>query len=503
MLDFLKIRCDLQEIVEKVRRNIPTTYGKSYTNNGGKREAVYKSPCSNIRLKFGTQFYNNGQAARRYVQIEFSAHKLKNGGLHNADRCTMNEARAIMVNTLSMFGIERADYYLFRIIHLELGVNFSMMRCGYEILNTAIKNGKTYYFHIPDKGKPHYTVAGREGKNFKGGRLIKFYIKAEQKDDASVKTYAELGYCEADTMRYEVKILDTKQHKAFGWHNLENLFTADGEQRLRNILMKQVGETFFYDHKSIDKRKLTNIQLKHLHKWEDRKDYFRKLRGKKFSRERNIYEGMPKLYDFQEQITNAIANEVNRANPTDFNWDSVTHEKEKTTANSPTIQSEGFEKVARNSPTDHCKKWREIVRHQNGILNSENHDEQRDEMRFTLPFQSIDAPFGELFYKDENLLNSTQDDRCCIVTKLPIGMQKKGSRFLNTTGLNFYRAHHPDAYAELERMFLRDSNASTIEELNYNIAHNIRNTYTNYHRDRKKFEERYYPKEQLQFAFVY
>lgn len=92
--------------------------------------------------------------------------------------------------------------------------------------------------------------------------------------------------------------------------------------------------------------------------------------------------------------------------------------------------------------------------------------------------------------------------RICEVTKLNISMQKPTSKYLCFGGLQWYYETDPEIYRELKEKYLKnEKRPSNLQEEFYYIAHNIRNVFTNEIHNRKRFEKRNYPKQQLQFLF--
>ena len=90
------------------------------------------------------------------------------------------------------------------------------------------------------------------------------------------------------------------------------------------------------------------------------------------------------------------------------------------------------------------------------------------------------------------------EKRKCNVTGLDITMQKEESQFLCFGGLRYYFENDSQIYQELRRKYLRFDKYNLIpEEQFYYIAHNIRNTFTNEIHNRRKFEQRNYPPNQL------
>ena len=99
-----------------------------------------------------------------------------------------------------------------------------------------------------------------------------------------------------------------------------------------------------------------------------------------------------------------------------------------------------------------------------------------------------------------------ENNRVCLVTGLDISMQKKGSKFLCFAGLKYYKEFESDIYKDLEKRFLSEKmKVRDTDSQIYYIAHNIRNIKTNPNHNpknsRKRFEQRNYNKQQLQFNF--
>ena len=113
---------------------------------------------------------------------------------------------------------------------------------------------------------------------------------------------------------------------------------------------------------------------------------------------------------------------------------------------------------------------------------------------------------GKYHPKEINVENVTphQNNRLCLVTGLDISMQKKGSRFLREPRLKNIKETNPEIYNDLEKKYLTE-NAKRLSEQRqiYLICKNIRDTDSNPRNNRKRFELRNYPKNQLQFNFKF
>ncbi len=96
-----------------------------------------------------------------------------------------------------------------------------------------------------------------------------------------------------------------------------------------------------------------------------------------------------------------------------------------------------------------------------------------------------------------------QNNRVCMVTNIDISMQRKDSDYLCLTGLRHLKLNDPETYKKLSSKYLKRKQWSKSEKEHiYYIAHNIRNEYFNKIHNRIKFEQRNYPKNQLQINFV-
>lgn len=95
-----------------------------------------------------------------------------------------------------------------------------------------------------------------------------------------------------------------------------------------------------------------------------------------------------------------------------------------------------------------------------------------------------------------------QNNSVCLVTKLDISMQRKGSKYLCLVGLKYYKENEPEIYKILEEKYLTEDKKNTdMKTQFYYLAHCIRNVKTNLKHNRKRFESRNYNKQQLQFNF--
>lgn len=101
----------------------------------------------------------------------------------------------------------------------------------------------------------------------------------------------------------------------------------------------------------------------------------------------------------------------------------------------------------------------------------------------------------------------------CKVTGLDISMQKKGSKFLSISGIEFYQDNNPIIYMNLEKRLSKKWDKSNLKTRNTEIAHSIRNEYFNKINNTKRgikkilqypslFNENYIDRDKLNIAGI-
>ena len=95
-----------------------------------------------------------------------------------------------------------------------------------------------------------------------------------------------------------------------------------------------------------------------------------------------------------------------------------------------------------------------------------------------------------------------QNVNICLITELDISMQKPNSKYLCSAGLKYFNETEPETYQRLKEKYLNPEKwGLELMDQFYYIAHNVRNEFYNKIHNRKRFEQRNYPKQQLQFNF--
>ncbi|UFK98825.1 hypothetical protein [Kaistella faecalis] len=110
--------------------------------------------------------------------------------------------------------------------------------------------------------------------------------------------------------------------------------------------------------------------------------------------------------------------------------------------------------------------------------------------------------FPPIVKMESNTPTHRETLRVCEVTSLNISMQKPNSKYLCFAGLKYYSETEPETYQRLKEKYLTPKKWSLdLPDQFYYIAHNVRNEFFNEIHNRKRFEQRNYPKHQLQFSF--
>lgn len=96
-----------------------------------------------------------------------------------------------------------------------------------------------------------------------------------------------------------------------------------------------------------------------------------------------------------------------------------------------------------------------------------------------------------------------QNRRVCLVTGLDISAQRQGSKFIREKTIKMIKETDPEIYHKLGKKYLTEKAKKLSEEKQiYLICKNIRDQDSNPRNNRQRFEQRNYPKHQLQFSFV-
>lgn len=400
-------------------------------------------------------FQHNRYKEKDTVFVGFSPHKLHNQQLHNANNFSVKQAQESILKAFKSIGIERTEICNFYVSNIEIGINFQVARDTYEVLDSALMFGK-FFFMQHEKYRHYKSSLPNENKS--NYIKAKFYIKAEQRNQNDVTNH-DLGYCDKNTMRFEMKI-KTSKFKFMDFKNAESLFRKETEEQLKSFLLKEYEKMFFFSLKTVNTRNLTNAQYKQFGRFSVT-NFWKTLNPKERSREKTNYLNLPKKYDLKGEIRENI------------------------------LQSFLLAKEQEND----LKKREEFPPKENRLQNAGKVLFNADLQRYFSGNSYIDIGKPPHF--------NAPKLRFCKITHLNITMQKKDSEFLSYSGLQWYEEHEPETFKNLCRQYLKQS--ADIKELQKKIiaiAHNIRNKDSNKRKKQKCFEKKFYNPSQLSFNFL-
>lgn len=298
MIDHFGFSTKIPFYINKTFLLVQNTYRKVKAEKGWSKAHKYTND-NGINIYFKYNKTNEYYA----MYVYYSPHKQSNKNLHNANDFSLDNAQKTIISINKGIGIDEVDFRYFEVFSIEIGINYHAPRPPKEILNSLL-NYKTYFFEVKDKvKKPFYSTA--EPKTVNKYLKIKHYSKGRQKIESINKTFAELGYCEDDMMRFEVKVERAKKNKNLPINYLSDVFADQMKKALCDFILKEHQNVFYYCKKDIDTRNLNNVQRKHLHQW-NVSHFWENLSARKRKKEIELYNQMPKKGNIKTEVENAI-----------------------------------------------------------------------------------------------------------------------------------------------------------------------------------------------------
>ena len=296
MIDYTSFKTENIEIINNTFSIIKDTFSQEKTETRWRTTHKFSN-------KNGIDIYLTYDRFGNYIKmfIKFSPHSSSNNNIHNANFFSLEEAQISILNTFKSLGIERDDLKYFGVSSIEIGVNFRVDRDAYFILNSALLYSNYFFKETQFK---HYKIATNENENNKDNDndkylKVKFYIKSEQKKTELDSTYYELGYCDKNIMRFELKLEKINKFKILDFSNIESLFQDNTEEILQNFILYHYERMFFFNLKEIDTQKLkTKSQFKWFGRWQVN-GYWETLNATKRSIARQKYNKTPKKFDLK------------------------------------------------------------------------------------------------------------------------------------------------------------------------------------------------------------
>lgn len=460
MIDYSLFGTYNREAMHLILNKIKGTYFISAKEKGWEKATIFSNGNG---IKLYAHFNKYGECYK--IMLAFSPHKQLNNNLHNANYFTYKQAQKQIVKTFESVGIRYELFKEFYVSSIEIGINFEVQENAFPILNSALMFGRNYF--MTHQKYKHYRFAGDPGK----GKYLKtkFYIKSEQRNGECDRNYFELGYCAQNIMRFETKLKRAEKFKFIEFGNLESLYLENAEEILTEQLLKEFGKIFFFSVKHIKQNNLTKPQQKKYYQYQV-KGFWQNLNTRKLNEEKKYFNTeMPKKINLKKELIEIILKHLELKNYVD-------------------IPNE----IELKSRSKFLAKYLRFYKPEKSISIDENAG---------FCFQSAYIGIGKAtkFPKFAN-----ERKRLCLITGLDISSQKKGSIFLREKNLKLIKVSSPDLYKTLEKKYLKIENKKESEQRQlYLICKNIRDIDSNLRNNRKSFERRTYPKNQLQFKFQY
>ena len=392
-----------------------------------------------MRLDFRKVFEGGKLVGFHYLDISISPHYHFNNYLHNGNDFTPENCIKTVPDILTYLGIEPQEYEDLKVVNIEFGLNIIPTTDIKNLINNLLFSRKTKFI-IPKDKTPFFKIT-----NATKQKLIKAYAKGLQFAD-SPQFRINLN-----TFRFEVKSKKSLNIEKYGIHKVTDLLKIETYQRLEQEIINE-WQNVLIINKTPDYTTLKPDEVQFV-KGANKVEFWDDLKGEinrnKFTRyKEKYYKILQGKNNLHTQIKGQIIDKF-------LNWSNGADLPQKTPIN------KGKHQNAKEYPKE---------------INGKSAPPQ-------------------------------QNIRLCLVTGLDISMQKKTSKYLCSTGLIYYLENEPDIYKRLKDKYLTaEKRGSELRKQIYYIAHNIRNTKTNVEHNkrnnRQRFEQRNYPKHQLQFSFI-
>lgn len=457
MIDLIKISCKISGVI----KYLFTLSQDNFIIKSQNYWWVTYTTQTGIDIKFPKR-----KKEEDIVFISFSPHKQKNGNKHNADFFSLMEAQKYIESTLKSLGIERKDFVFWDISAIEIGVNYISVIPPKTLLECFLFY-RTAKFHQHQIYKHYYYSAGKDyvkGKNSENvDRIrdeeranknckIKHYWKAHQRDNGENLMFYQLGYCDEDLMRFEVKGENKPKVRESGFTTLESLYDYEALERCIIYLNKHLQEIFVFNPKDIvDHTKLTEPQRKHYYQAIGR-NFWDVQKERNLTTSKSKWIKLPRKSDTKEIVIAEILKAAQDQNSTPKEVKSMSY-----------FHTEVIESESKETPL----------------------------------YRGLN-----LFKNKRLLIDIGSTTHFCVVTGEDISMQRNGEPYLKREGLRFLKENNPFRYNKIKDKFLSHKLLKSTEEKQIeNIEKNIKNRIYNEEHNNISFQRRNYHPNQAQFQF--
>jgi len=409
------------------------------------------------------------------VKMRGSLHKFKNNGLHNRDDFTFNEVCNVVSELENVYGI---DTKRTRINTIEIGLNIVTDFNPNTFLKRLLTHKNSRFNKERNRDNELFFVVKHEDYGIKiyskGKGILRFEIKTNRnKYFNKIKTLIDLTKKEVWQLAFK-KIIDEFDNVIY-WDELKECTPTKVKQYItekQNLPYLETSKR----NKSKELKKYNEFLIKY-----GANDYYKikDLLNKKFNElinsEISVKNGC-KLPNFRENeiMKNEQVKELDRNLKINNLIDN-----ELTTKNGCKLPNFRENEIMKNEQVKELDKKNVVNELTNNELTLEKSDlNKKNRVQITILDKLVKCTPLKI------------DVKKCTVTGLNISMQKKGSKFLNVTGVAFYYKNQQEIYKELEKMLSEYWDGAPLEIRFREIAHQIRNEYNNkLHSEKKKIKK--------------
>lgn len=424
MIDNSKLNCTDQQLIQRLR-SFPNM--KQVENNN--TTDSFQIFGNHLRMDFRKSFENGRFVGYHNVYLSISPHYHFNKYKHNGNDLTPENARKSILDICTYLGIKRSEFDLFKVVNLEFGLNI-IPKTDIKKLVNGIEFYKKTPFIVKKANEPFSKIT-----NASKQKNVKAYAKG-------IQCHEKLNAPEIDinTFRFEVKNKKSFAIRKHGINTLNDLFKDEVFTRLAHALVKE-WQLIHIINLEPNFAPYTREDLKFIKQHSTVNDWLKIINDEnrnKFQREKQKYF---KTLQGDDKIREEVFNLMNEKIMSFGIGAYLPQKSENVKTSSTTI-------TKRKTKDLQISKEVQIYPHAHVV-------------------KCTNAPTPE-------------QPRKCLMTNINITMQKDESKFIFTTGLNYYREHDPNLYEKLLRDFWSDDcRGKKDDDLHKIISHNVRNRYNN------------------------
>ena len=224
MLDFIKLRIDNQELINRVFLH------RDFVKCKPKNNYYYSKYQKEINTKLQLDFLKSREKGKfTYVDLCISPHYHFNNYLHNGNDLTPENCIKSIFEILDYLQIKSDELNELKVVNLEVGVNIIPETDVKELIN-GIYYSKRTPFKVYDSKIPYYRRTEKKDSEYK---IIKSYAKGLQFQDQP-----HLGI-DINTFRFELKTKIHDKIKKIGIITAEDLLNVNKYPKLAEELIEE------------------------------------------------------------------------------------------------------------------------------------------------------------------------------------------------------------------------------------------------------------------------